>query len=53
VAIDRSGAILPGWPAHVEADQVTLRLAPDGRLFAIIANSEDSSRSTLAFLSGG
>jgi hypothetical protein len=52
VALNRSGAALPGWPAHVAAGEVGLRLAPDGRLFAILTNPDDSGTATLAFLAG-
>jgi hypothetical protein len=54
VALDRGGAVAPGWPAHVAAGEATLELAPDGRLFAILVKSGEAGiSSTLAYLAGG
>lgn len=50
VGLDRAGAALPGWPAHLTAGEARLQLAPDGRLFAILVNPENSTAATLAYL---
>jgi len=50
VGFDRTGAALPGWPAHLTAGDARLELAPDGRLFAILVNPSDSTAATLAYL---
>jgi len=50
VGLDRTGVVLPGWPAHLTAGEARLQLAPDGRLFAILVNPDDPSAATLAYL---
>jgi outer membrane protein assembly factor BamB len=49
VGLNRDGAILPGWPAHIDIGEITLRAAPDGRLFGILVDP-DNLTTTLAFL---
>ena len=50
VGLNRTGVVLPGWPAHLTAGEARLQLAPDGRLFAILVNPDDPSAATLAYL---
>ena len=52
VGLDRAGAVLPGWPAHVTAGEARSSSRPDGRLFAVLVNPENSTAATLAYLAG-
>lgn len=41
------GSVATGWPVHVDADEVTLHVAPDGRLFGIATDIDGPGEAQL------
>jgi outer membrane protein assembly factor BamB len=50
LAFGADASMRPGWPLRLNVDEAALHRAPDGRLFAVLVDTEDFEHTTLLFI---
>jgi hypothetical protein len=50
LAFEGDASMRPGWPLRLNVDEAALHRAPDGRLFAVLVDTEDFEHTTLLFI---
>lgn len=50
IGLHPDGSVAAGWPVHLEADEVRLHVAPDGRLFGVTTDIDGPGEAQLVLL---